>query len=43
MHRIDHMHAKQVASGRYEAIKPLQHWPSEYVESHIRLTTTGMP
>lgn len=42
-HRIDHMHAKQVASGRYEAIKPLQQRPSEYLRSHIWLTTSGMP
>lgn len=43
MHRIDHMHAKQVASGRYESIKPLQQRPSEYLRSHIWLTTSGMP
>jgi acyl-CoA reductase-like NAD-dependent aldehyde dehydrogenase/predicted TIM-barrel fold metal-dependent hydrolase len=35
MHRIDHMHAKQVAAGRYEAIKPLQQRPSEYLKTHI--------
>lgn len=43
MHRIDHMHAKQVAAGRYEAIKPLQQRPSEYLRTHIWLTTSGMP
>ncbi|MER7796834.1 amidohydrolase family protein [Microbacterium sp. NPDC096154] len=43
LHRIDHMHAKQVASGRYEAIKPLQQRPSEYLKTHIWLTTSGMP
>jgi len=43
LHRIDHMHAKQVASGRYEAIKPLAQRPSEYFRSHIWLTTSGMP
>jgi 2,3-dihydroxybenzoate decarboxylase len=43
MHRIDHMHAKQVASGRYEAIKPLQQRPSEYLRTHVWLTTSGMP
>lgn len=42
-HRIDHMHAKQVAAGRYESIKPLQQRPSEYLRSHIWLTTSGMP
>jgi 5-carboxyvanillate decarboxylase len=43
LHRIDHMHAKQVASGRYEAIKPLKHAPSDYFSSQIWLTTSGMP
>ena len=43
MHRIDHMHAKQVASGRYESIKALQQRPSEYLKTHIWLTTSGMP
>lgn len=43
LHRIDHMHAKQVASGRYEAIKPLAQPPSAYFSSHIWLTTSGMP
>ena len=43
LHRIDHMHAKQVAAGRYDAIKPLQHKPSEYFSSRIWLTTSGMP
>lgn len=43
MHRIDHMHAKQVAAGRYDAIKPLQQRPSEYLKTHIWLTTSGMP
>ncbi|WP_159501774.1 amidohydrolase family protein [Microbacterium sp. 18062] len=43
LHRIDHMHAKQVAAGRYEAIKPLQQRPSEYLRTHVFLTTSGMP
>jgi len=43
LHRIDHMHAKQVASGRYERIRPLRQAPSEYFRSHIWLTTSGMP
>ncbi|GAB3616858.1 amidohydrolase family protein [Okibacterium endophyticum] len=43
MHRIDHMHAKQVAAGRYAAIKPLKQRPSEYLKTHIWLTTSGMP
>ncbi|MER7797925.1 amidohydrolase family protein [Microbacterium sp. NPDC096154] len=43
LHRIDHMHAKQVASGRYERIKPLRQPPSEYFRTSIWLTTSGMP
>jgi 5-carboxyvanillate decarboxylase len=43
LHRIDHMHGKQVQSGRYEQIKPLQKPVSEYFRSHIWLTTSGMP
>ena len=43
LHRIDHMHGKQVASGRYEAIKPLAQAPSAYFSSQIWLTTSGMP
>jgi 5-carboxyvanillate decarboxylase len=43
LNRIDHMHGKQVQSGRYERIKALQKPPSEYFRSHIWLTTSGMP
>lgn len=43
MHRIDHMHAKAVASNRYESIKALSQAPSEYLKTHIWLTTSGMP
>lgn len=43
MHRIDHMHQKAVASKRYEALKPLSQRPSEYLKTHIWLTTSGMP
>lgn len=43
LHRIDHMHGKQVRSGRYEQIKPLRKPVSEYFRSHIWLTTSGMP
>lgn len=43
LHRIDHMHAKQVAAGRYETIRPLAQRPSEYFRSHIWITTSGMP
>lgn len=41
--RIDHMHAKQVASKRYDATQPLQKKPSEYLQSNIWITTSGMP
>ncbi|PVW03302.1 amidohydrolase [Microbacterium sp. Gd 4-13] len=43
LHRIDHMHAKQVASGRYESITPLRQAPSAYFSNQIWLTTSGMP
>lgn len=40
--RIDYMHAAQVAAGRYDAIKPLQRKPSDYLRQNIWLTTSGM-
>lgn len=43
LHRIDHMHGKQVASGRYEATKALRQRPSEYLRTNIWITTSGMP
>ncbi|MFD1718449.1 amidohydrolase family protein [Georgenia deserti] len=43
LNRIDHMHAKQVAAGRYEATGPLRQKPSEYFRSNIWITTSGMP
>lgn len=43
LHRVDHMHAKQVAAGRYEAIKALELKPSEYFRRNIFITTSGMP
>lgn len=42
-YRLDWMHAGQVRSGRYEAIKPLELKPSEYFRRNIWLTTSGMP
>ena len=42
-YRLDLYHAAQVASGRYEAIKPLQLELSEYFRRNIWLTTSGMP
>ncbi|MGO1552982.1 MAG: amidohydrolase family protein [Micrococcaceae bacterium] len=41
--RIDHMHAKQVAAGRYDAIRPLAKKPSDYLRSNVWITTSGMP
>jgi len=43
LYRIDHMHAKQVAAKRYDAIRPLELAPSEYFKRNIWLTTSGMP
>jgi 5-carboxyvanillate decarboxylase len=43
LYRIDHMHAKQVASGRYEQITSLRQRPSQYFSTNIWLTTSGMP
>lgn len=43
LHRIDHMHGKQVRSGRYPQIQPLAHPVSEYFRSRIWFTTSGMP
>lgn len=43
LHRIDHMHGKQVAAGRYEATKALRQPVSEYFRTNIWLTTSGMP
>jgi 5-carboxyvanillate decarboxylase len=40
--RIDFMHAGQVRTKRYEAIKPLELAPSEYFKRNIWLTTSGM-
>lgn len=43
LYRLDYFHAKAVASGRYEAIKPLELKISEYFARNIWLTTSGMP
>lgn len=43
LHRIDHMHGKQVAAARYDVIKPLEKKASEYFRSNIWITTSGMP
>lgn len=43
LYRLDYMHAGQVKSHRYEAIKPLELKISEYFHRNIWLTTSGMP
>jgi 5-carboxyvanillate decarboxylase len=40
--RIDHFHAAQVASGRYPAMKALEHRPSDYLRRNVWFTTSGM-
>jgi 2,3-dihydroxybenzoate decarboxylase len=40
--RIDHLHAAQVASGRYPAMKALQLRPSDYLRRNVWYTTSGM-
>ena len=43
LYRLDYMHKGQVASKRYEAIKPLQLAPSDYLKRNFWYTTSGMP
>lgn len=40
--RIDHMHAAQVAAGRYAATGPLASRPSDYLRRNVWYTTSGM-
>jgi 5-carboxyvanillate decarboxylase len=42
MYRLDYMHAATVRSGRYEAMKPIELKPSEYLRRNIWVTTSGM-
>jgi 5-carboxyvanillate decarboxylase len=42
MYRLDYMHAATVRSGRYEAMKPVELKPSEYLRRNIWVTTSGM-
>ena len=42
MYRLDYMHAATVRSGRYEAMKPVELKPSEYLRRNIWITTSGM-
>lgn len=43
LYRVDYMHAGQVASKRYDAIRPLELKPSEYMRRNVWVTTSGMP
>lgn len=40
--RFDYMHAAQVRSKRYEALKPLKRKVSDYLRENIYITTSGM-
>jgi 2,3-dihydroxybenzoate decarboxylase len=40
--RIDFMHRRMVAAGRYPSVKKLQRQPSEYVRENFYVTTSGM-
>ncbi|MFC7403333.1 amidohydrolase family protein [Citricoccus sp. GCM10030269] len=43
LNRIDYMYGKQIATGRYEHVKPLPLKPSEYLRRNVWFTTSGMP
>ena len=40
--RIDFMHARMVAAGRYPTVKALAKKPSDYLREHCYVTTSGM-
>jgi 2,3-dihydroxybenzoate decarboxylase len=42
MYRLDYMHAATVRSGRYEAMRPIELKPSEYLRRNVWITTSGM-
>jgi 2,3-dihydroxybenzoate decarboxylase len=42
MYRLDYMHAATVRAGRYEAMKPVNRKPSEYLRDNVWVTTSGM-
>jgi 5-carboxyvanillate decarboxylase len=42
LYRLDYMHGATVRSRRYEAMKPVQLKPSEYMRRNIWVTTSGM-
>ncbi|WP_188682877.1 amidohydrolase family protein [Nesterenkonia cremea] len=43
INRIDYMHGKQIATGRYPHMKPLPMKPSEYLRRNVWVTTSGLP
>lgn len=42
LYRIDYMHQASVASGRYEAMKPLKRKPSDYMRENLHYTNSGV-
>lgn len=42
LYRIDYMHQASVASGRYEAMKPLKRRPSDYMRENLHYTNSGV-
>lgn len=42
LYRIDYMHQASVASGRYEALKPLKRKPSDYMRENLHYTNSGV-
>lgn len=42
LYRLDHMHAATVRSGRYDAIRPIDGKPSDYLRKNVWVTTSGM-
>jgi 5-carboxyvanillate decarboxylase len=40
--RIDFMHARMVAAGRYASVQKLQRRPSDYLRENVYVTTSGM-
>jgi len=42
LYRLDYMHGATVRSRRYEAMKPIELKPSEYLRRNIWVTTSGM-
>jgi 2,3-dihydroxybenzoate decarboxylase len=42
MYRLDYMHQASVASGRYEAMKPLKRKVSDYMRENLYYTNSGV-